>query len=361
MSDDQAERTFDATPKRREQFRKDGRFARSRDAGAIVTIIAVIGVVVGTEDAMSHVSRELLIVTLGDIGAASRGELANVRRAVFEALAVLIAAPLIAAAIAGTVAGLAQAGMALSFENLGFKPERLNPMGKLKEMLSPKHGAREVTLALFKVALVGSVTYSTLKDELPGLIALVGSDERLSMAAFLSAAGNVLFAALGMAALMAGVDYAQSRFQIESEMKMTLKELKDEMKSEDGNPQMKAKMRSRARAMSRKRMMQDVKTASVVVTNPTHVAVALRYGPGDPAPIVVAKGHDHVALAIRREARKHGVVIVENRALARTLDADLAIGKPVKMEHFSAVAKILAFVFRMRKPRQATGVSRATR
>jgi flagellar biosynthetic protein FlhB len=107
--------------------------------------------------------------------------------------------------------------------------------------------------------------------------------------------------------------------------------------------------------MARKRALNAVKNADVIVTNPTHVAVALRYGPKDPAPVVLAKGHDEVALRIRAEARKHGIPILENRRLARALDAEVAIGRPVPAAHFAAVARILAFVFRLRgnrKPRR---------
>jgi flagellar biosynthetic protein FlhB len=130
-----------------------------------------------------------------------------------------------------------------------------------------------------------------------------------------------------------------------------LQELKDEMKSSDGDPKMKAQMRARSKAVMRRRASLDMKNAAVVVTNPTHVSVALRYGPKDPAPIVIAKGHDEIALQIRADARKYGVPIIESRALARSLDAEVQIGRPIPGSHFAAVAKVLAFVYRLKGKR----------
>ena len=129
---------------------------------------------------------------------------------------------------------------------------------------------------------------------------------------------------------------------------MSLKELKDEMRQQEGDPKLKGRIRARARALAKRRMMNDVKKADVVVTNPTHVSVALRYQKADPAPIVVAKGHDEVALHIRSEARKYGIPILESRALARALDAEVNVGQAIPGAHYAAVAHVLAFVYRLR-------------
>ena len=129
---------------------------------------------------------------------------------------------------------------------------------------------------------------------------------------------------------------------------MTRRELTEETKAQEGDPKTKGQMRSRARAMLRKRSLANVKKADVVVTNPTHIAVALRYSATDPAPVVIAKGHDDFALQIRAEARRHGIPILENRPLARALDAEVAIGRTVPGKHFAAVARVLAWVYRVR-------------
>jgi flagellar biosynthetic protein FlhB len=122
-------------------------------------------------------------------------------------------------------------------------------------------------------------------------------------------------------------------------------------RAQDGDPKIKGRMRARARAMAKKRSLANVRKADVVVTNPTHVSVALRYGDRDVAPMVIAKGHDQLALLIRAEARRHGVPILENRALARALDAEVQICHPIPGAHFAAVARVLAFVYRLRGKR----------
>ena len=346
MADDD-NKQFDATPKRREDFKKQGKFPRARDAGAVLTIAATVGVVAGTRDAMSRAVELLFTRALGDVSARVRGDISGVSEATLGTLAVLVVPPLLGAAIAAFVSGAAQAGLAPNLDVVGFKLERLNPLPRISEMLSPKKAMKEVFLAFLKVGLVGYVAYSAARAELPALLKLASVDQGTGTHLALAAIAHLGLKAVGATAIVAAIDYAQSRFSIEQEMKMTLRELKDEMRSEDGDPKVKARMKARARALSKQRMMGDVKTASVIITNPTHVAVAIRYGDDDPAPMVVAKGHDEVALAIRKEAREHGVPIVENRRLARLLDAEIQIGKPIKVEHFTVVARVLAFVFRL--------------
>ncbi len=351
MTNDE-DRKYDPTPKRKEQFRKEGKFPRSRDAGAVLSIAAGLAVAMGTKDAAISAVGQLFDATLGDPGALARGELTSVSRAIWGAFLVLVVPVLVATSLAGTIAGLAQAGMAPNTELVGFKLERLDPLPKLGQMFSLKHGGFEVLLALAKVAIVGGVAYSVTRDELGVLLQLVLYDVAGGAALLAGALGRIVLKTLGAAALIAAADYAHSWWELSQQMKMTLQELKDEMRQEDGDPKLKAKLRSRARALSRKRMMADVRTATVVVANPTHVSVALRYEKSDPAPIVVAKGHDEVALAIRSKARENSIPIVENRALARTLDAEVPVGHPVKVEHFAAVAKVLAFVYKLKNKRR---------
>ena len=351
MTNDE-DRKYDPTPKRKEQFRKEGKIARARDAGAVLSVAAGLAVAMGTREAATSAVGQLFEATIGDAGALVRGETSSVSRAIWGALLVLVVPVLVATSLAGTIAGLAQAGVAPNTDLIGFKPERLNPIPKLGQMFSLKHGGFEVLLAVAKVLIVGGVAYSVTRDELGLLLQLVFYDVAGAASLLAGALGRIVLKTLGAAALIAAVDYAHSRWELSKQMKMTLKELKDEMRQEDGDPMLKAKMRAKARALSRKRMMADVRTATVVVANPTHVSVALRYEKTDPAPIVVAKGHDEVALAIRTKAREHEIPIVENRALARTLDADVPVGHPVKVEHFAAVAKVLAFVYKLKQKRR---------
>jgi flagellar biosynthetic protein FlhB len=222
----------------------------------------------------------------------------------------------------------------------------------MKQLASPKKAAVEMLLSFLRVGVVGYVAYRTSVLELPGVLSLARMSVDVSIERMVNAILHVVFGAGGALAAIAVIDYAQSRFRLEQEMKMTRQELTDEMRQQDGNPKVKGRIKARARALSKKRAMQNVKKASVIVTNPTHVAVALRYEQNDAAPVVVAKGHDDDALRIRAEARRYGIPILENRPLARALDAEVAIGHPIPVAHFAAVARVLAFVYRLRGVRR---------
>jgi flagellar biosynthetic protein FlhB len=153
---------------------------------------------------------------------------------------------------------------------------------------------------------------------------------------------------VGAMALIAAVDYFYQRRRFEISLRMTKQEVKDELKQDEGDPQQKARMRQIARERMKRKMLQSVPKATVVITNPTHYAVALRYNPGDPAPVVVAKGAGVFALKIRDLARTHGVPIVERPALARGIYAAVKEGQPIPAVLFRAVAEVLAFIFRLR-------------
>ena len=356
MSETAGEKSHAATPQRREQFRKEGRFAKSRDIGGVVGTAAVLGVVLGSRTAIGRATETLFVRCHGDLGALARNDLTGVTQAAIGVLVVLAAPAAVAAAVMGVGSGLAQSGGQLNADVLSWKPERLNPFPGLMQLFSPKKGTVEVLMGLLRVGVVRCVAYRALLLEIPGLLVLSQLPPASSSERLVSAAVRVVTSALVALAAIAAVDYAKSRFTLEQEMKMSRQEILDETRSQDGDPKVKGRMRARARALARKRSLANVKKASVIVANPTHISVALRYGRTDPAPVVVAKGHDEIAMQIRAEARKHGIPILENRALARALDAEVAIGHPVPAAHFAAVARILAFVFRLRG---ANGTRRA--
>jgi flagellar biosynthetic protein FlhB len=347
MSDSASEKTHDATPQRREQARKEGRFAKSRDIGGVAGTAAVLAVLLGSRDAIAHALETLFVRCLGDLEAFVRGDVAGVTQAATAVIFVLAAPPAVAAAVVGVGAGLAQSGAQLNTDALSFKPERLNPFPNLLQLFSPKKGSVEVLMGLLRVGVVGYVAYRALLLELPVLLASGRLDPAASSQTLTAAIVRVVTNALGALALIAVVDYAKSRFTLAQDMKMSRQEIMDESRSQDGDPKVKGRMRARARALARKRSLANVKQATVIIANPTHVSVALRYTKTDPAPIVVSKGHDEVALQIRAEARKYGIPILENRPLARALDAEVQIGHPVPSAHFAAVARVLAFVFRL--------------
>jgi flagellar biosynthetic protein FlhB len=348
MSGDAGDRTYEPTEQRKEQFRKEGRIPRARDAGGVVATAAVIGVLAGSEGTLSASARRLFQSTVGDLGALERlGPGAVLRGAALE-LGVTCGAAVAAAVVAAIVVGLAQTRFRTFSELLGPKLSRLDPRPGLSRLFSLRKAGAETLVALLRVAVVGGVTWYALSRELGLLSALSRMPLRGALPAMLGALGRVAGIATGALVVVTAVDYMQSFFTLAREMKMTRKEREEEAKQSDGDPKAKARMKARARALAKKRALMAVKNADVVVTNPTHVAVALRYGPKDPAPVVIAKGHDEVALRIRAEARRHGIPILENRRLARALDAEVPVGRAVPAAHFAAVARVLAFVYRLR-------------
>jgi flagellar biosynthetic protein FlhB len=351
---DQGEKQFDPTEQRKEQFHKDGRFARSRDAAGVAGTFAVCGVLMGSRSAIGDTLSLLFRSSYGDLNALSRGQPGDVFRTAAVALLAVAGPAVLAAAAAGTVTGLVQSGLRINLDGIGFKPERLNPMGRLQQLFAPKQAIVETLLSLLRVGLVGYIAYRAAASEVPDMMGLSRASPDVAIARIVGSVAHIVIAATGALAGIAVVDYAQSRFRIGQEMKMTLQEMKEETRQNDGDPKVKGRMRARARALAKKRMLQSVKKADVIVTNPTHIAVALRYGEGDPAPVVVAKGQDDSALRIRAEARKYGIPILENRPLARALDAEVQVGHQVPAAHFAAVARVLAFVYRLRKGRRGT-------
>ena len=348
MAESGGEKSFEATPQRVEQFHKQGKFARSKDAAAVVATAAVLATLVGGRVAIGHALHYLFLRTHGDLGALARSDGDGAFQAAIGVFSALAVPAILASAIAGAVISMVQTGGRINTENLGLDLTRLNPLPRLQQLFSPMAGGKEALLSLMRVGIVGYVAYLALKREVPGLLIFARTDLEGGCVALVDASVHVVVNALGALAAVSAVDYAQSRFTLNQEMKMTRQEVMDEHKQSDGDPKMKHRMRARARNNAKRRAMENVKTATVVVANPTHISVALRYSKTDPAPIVVAKGHDDFAMQIRAEARRHGIPILENRPLARALDSEVPVGRPVPAAHFAAVARVLAFVYKIK-------------
>lgn len=341
------EKQFEATPHRREEARKQGRIARSREAGATAAIAALVGTLAAQAQDLVNGARALFAVTLGALDSVTRSGFALPASAFAEGLRML-APPALAAAAAGTLVGVAQNRFFVNVSLVGFDATRLNPFSRLGEMFSPKQALMQTGISLLRVAAVGAVAYQSARAELPNIMRLTSSSTAAASAQLWAGCGRVAAALLLALAIVAAVEYAASWLRLEKELRMTRQELVDETKQQDGDPKVKGRLRARARALARKRSIKNVKEAAVVVTNPTHISVALRYRADDAAPVVVSKGHDEIALRIRAEARKYGIPILENRPLARALDAEVEVGHPVPSTHFAAVARVLAFVYRLR-------------
>ncbi len=254
---------------------------------------------------------------------------------------------IMAAALAGC---LIQHKPLWTFDPLTPKLSKLSPMQGAKRLLG-KEALANFIKGLLKVGIVGAVVGTVLWNEHDRLDAFT----RMDIAAVLPATGVILLKLMtGVLAIyfFVGVgDFVYQRFSWMKRQRMTREELKQEYKDSDGNPEMKAKLRQIRTQRLRKRMMARVPEATVIVTNPTHYAVALKYEAGMEAPICVAKGVDSLALKIREVAGEHGVPIVENVPLARALHASTELDEPVPVEHYKAVAEVIGFVLRTRRRR----------
>jgi flagellar biosynthesis protein FlhB len=349
MSDeDDSEKTEDPTPERRSKAREDGQFARARDTGAVAATVAVLLVLNGIWGDLAGSIRDFCVQCFHEPLLLVRGDMTTVLEQTLKVLLMACAPVAFFACLAGMAAGFAEAGFHPNFDSLQPKFERLEPLGKLQKLFSPKEGLVNIALSLLRVGVVAFVAYSVLEKEFPRLA--VASRGTLSLAAVQIGAVTFKVAAwctfsLGLLAI---VDYAQSWWKHEQSIKMSRQELKDEMKGQDGNPQIKARQRQRGRELLKRGLKKAIKEATVVVTNPTHVAVALRYHPAEGAPVVVAKGYDEVAQHIKRLAKEMGIPTVENVPLARGLAEKVRVGRVIPGDFYAAVAEVLAFVFRIR-------------
>ena len=355
QNDTAQEKPLPATPKRRQEYRDEGKFAKARDATAVGTICGVMLAFALGHGAMMSAVDDLVRRCFGDLTAITRGDGATLLAIAPMTLFVLIGPVAIAAAFGGILLGGAQSGFRFYPKMVAVKFDRLNPLPKLKQLFDIKHALFEILLAVFRVGIVGAVCYQSLTEDMPMLLGLAGSPVAVSFGITVNALLGMTMKATGVLVIMAIIDYAHNRYKLEKEMRMSRHDLKEEMKQHEQDPLLKGKRTGRMREVSRQRIIAAVSEADAIVTNPTHLSVALRYGETDFAPTVVAKGHDQLALRIRAEARKFGIPIIENRPLARALYGEIEMGQPIGVDHYGAVAEVLAFVFRLRGGRRAPG------
>lgn len=242
-----------------------------------------------------------------------------------------------------------QVGWKVSTKPMKPKLDRFNPISGFKRIIS-KDSIFEFFKSVLKIGVIMYVAYISIKDHQNDLFILY--DIPLGQA--IALCGEVVIDAglkISIVYLVVGIaDYAYQKFRFNEEMKMTKQEVKDEYKNTEGNPEIKGRQRQRMREASRRRMMQDVPKADVVITNPTHLAVAIKYEPElNKAPIVLAKGEDYLAQKIRELAKENRIEIVENKPLARMLYANVDVGSEIPPELYQAVAEILAMVYNMKE------------
>jgi len=337
------EKTEEPTPRRLEKAREEGRVAVSREVSTLFLLAAAALVFhaagpYGARVAASLLAR-FLALEVSDPLVALRGM-------VFTVL--LFTGPvLLLFALAAIAAPAVQKAIVLKRDAFRPDPSRLSPLRGAKRIASVE-GLAELVRNLGKLLLAGAVLAAVVVPHLSELVAA----SRLAPGPFAlllaDRTGSMLLAACALVAVLAGADYAWQRHRFMRSMRMSRQDIREELKESEGDPLVRQRLRALRRERARRRMMADVPKATVVVTNPTHVSVALRYVPGEtPAPEVVAKGVDRVALEIRRIAREHGIPLVEKPELARALYRSVEVGERIPPQLYRAVAEIVARVMQL--------------
>jgi flagellar biosynthetic protein FlhB len=349
-SQDQSQKTEDPTEKKLQDSHDKGQVAVSREVnhwfiilGSTISIMALAPMV------MSDLS-DLLLKFIEQPHAIALDQVAFtqviddvVLGAILAVLPVLLLLMLVAFA-----AGIVQNGFIFSTEQIKPKFDKISPKAGLKRLFSVK-SVVEFLKGVAKLSIVASVCVGVLSPHFAGFERMPTMEITDSVNVMHGLVIRLMVGVLAIVSLIALLDFLFQRFQHAKQMKMSRQDIKDEMKQSEGDPQIRGRLRQIRRERAQRRMMQSVPQASVVVTNPTHFAVALKYDMGDMnAPSLVAKGADHVAAKIREIAEEHNIPIVESPPLARALFAGVEIGEEIPTEHYKAVAEIIGYVLRLK-------------
>lgn len=343
------DKTEKATPKRKREAREKGHIFKSTEIINAFSLLAMFGVlsifgnmiIDNTKAMMDHFLTQTP-------GAVTQAAVSNALGNAVLYFLNIVAPVLVAAFLCAVIFNIAQVGFVFSTKALAPKFERISMGAGLKRIFS-KRTLIELVKSIIKITILAWVAYSEYEGRLKQFPGLMGEDLGYSIAAFAKMVLDVAFKLAIAFAIFAPFDYMYQRWKYNKDLMMTKQEVKDEYKLTEGNPQTKSRISQKQRQMSRMRMVQAVKEADVVITNPTHYAIALSYKENKhKAPIVVAKGVDFLAQRIKEKAREFNVEIVENKPLARSLYFFCEVGDEVPEELYKAVAEILAYVYRLK-------------
>ena len=331
----------------------------SKDAVSVATLIASVLVLRATFRSMVEQIASFIRYCMSLAGDNSLTEIPKELLVQSVMLLARAAGPLLAVTVfVATVATMAQTRMLISFELIKPKFDKLNPINGFKNLFSLK-SLVEVLKNILKITILMIIIYMSVRS-------LMNIVEQYLYADLISACGHLLGEIFSMLikvafafVVLAAADFMYQWWDFERQMRMTKQEIKEEYKQTEGDPQIKGRIRQLQRQMAQQRMMQNVPGADVIVRNPTHVAVALRYHPGeDAAPVVLAKGLDYLALKIVEVAEANGVVTIENKPLARALYAETEIDQMIPPDLYEAVADVMVYLYKMDRIRAPEDVRR---
>ena len=354
MADEAESKTEKATPKKRKDQRKKGNIFQSSDVNATASLFIVFMLLKLYLPTTIKYTKQLIIRSIELAGSMEIVSAENCIKIMAEGFIYFAIGCLPIVLVAGLISIIAtgiQTKFLVASELIKFKLNKLNPIEGIKRMFSLR-SLFELLKASIKITVIGVVVWQSFKGLVPALPRLM--DMSISSACLLTL-GNIFSLIIRIGAVflfIAGADFGYAWWEYEKKLRMGKQELKEEYKQTEGDPQVKGKIREKQRAVAMNRMMQQVPSADVVIRNPTHVAVALKYDSAKgEAPIVVAKGIDNIALKIVEIAEANGVYTTENVPLARALYKSVDLDMPIPAEFYVAVAEILAFVYKLKNKR----------
>ena len=356
------EKTEPATDKKKDDARKEGQVAKSKELNGAISLFAmflVLRIYVGNmgisflEVFSESYNRIPEMTTLAD-GFIIPKEFAGVMNRIIIKILLMLLPFLAVAFLVAFIVDLVQVKWKPTAKPMQPKFSKLDPTKGIKRLFSVDK-LMDLLKSLIKLFIIGYVAYSTLKDQAGQLFLLYDMQLVQALALFGDIVINMALKICAVYLIVGILDYAYQKHKFNEDLKMTKQEVKDEFKNAEGDPQIKGKQRQRMQEASRRRMMQEIPQADVVITNPTHFAVALRYEPERaPAPYVIAKGEDFLAARIKEEAIKNNIDVVENKPLARMLYYNVELGAQIPQELYSTVAEILAVIYNKREGQAAT-------
>ena len=349
---DESEKTEKATPRKKSKAREQGQVAKSNEVNTAFTFLGcffLLSIIGGSfyRSVMNLITYTIMLTY--DYENVVNVDFAPRLGTYIGVQILLIAMPVFAVSmLIGIITNLLQVGWKITGKPMRPKFSKINPMKGFKRIFSVR-SLIEFGKSLLKLIIIGTVVYNLVLDEKDTLFLLLDMELFAAIAKIMGIIVNLGIVVGGWFILIAVLDFAYARWKHAKDLKMTKQEIKDEYKMTEGNPQIKSRIRAKMRELSLRRMMQAIPEADVIITNPTHYAVALRYNKEkEAAPVVVAKGVDHLAKRIRELAAQHDVQTVENKELARALYHSVDIGREIPPELYQAVAEVLAFVYKLK-------------
>lgn len=345
------ERTEKATPKRRQEARKKGQVAQSRELPSVMILMTALAFFYFAGFWMFGSLSQIIGGVYGQLDTLQLNGVSEVNAfaaEIFNKVLLILIPFFVPVLMAGLAGNISQIGFEMHGEPMHPKLNKLNPIAGLKKLVSLR-SLVELVKSILKILVIGGIAFAVVKKETTAMPALM-QQEVVDILLFIGKVAFKIFFFVGLALIiLAFLDYAFQRWQYEQSLKMTKQEVKDERRQTEGDPKIKSRIRRVQLELARRRMMEAVPGADVVITNPVHLAVALKFDAAEMvAPTIVAKGSGHIAVKIKEIAVNHEVPIVENKPLAQALYKMVEIGEFIPVELYRAVAEVLAYVYRLK-------------